>query len=288
MRASSSPRSPAECSASPAGRYSTPCWPAPTDPGALANLARGRLPTKLPALRQALVGRCRGHHAFLVAQVLAHLDYLDETIETVSAQIDTVIAPFADALARLDTIPSVNQRTAEGLIAELGVDMSVFPTAGHLASWAGLCPGNNGVPANTPPAGRAKGIAGCAAPSSRLPSAPARIRRRGPSPPGTAVSCGTVGTRKPSSLSRTPCSSRSTICSPTTPPPTMILVPTTMTAAIPRGAAPRGPRPRTPGLPRHSRTRGLSARTLIKRFSEQSRSQARLGRARRVPSLRLF
>ncbi len=109
----------------------------------MADLARGRLRKKLPALRQALVGRFRGHHAFLVAQVLAHLDYLDEAIDTVSTQIDTLIAPFAAELARLDTIPGVNKRTAEVLIAELGVDMTVFPTAGHLASWAGLCPGNN-------------------------------------------------------------------------------------------------------------------------------------------------
>jgi transposase len=114
-----------------------------TDPAVVADLARGRLRKKLPALRQALVGRFHGHHAFLVAQILAHLDDLDEAIGAVSTQIDTVIAPFAEELARLDTIPGVNQRTAEVLIAELGVDMRVFPTAGHLASWAGLCPGNN-------------------------------------------------------------------------------------------------------------------------------------------------
>jgi transposase len=114
-----------------------------TDPEVLADLARGRLRKKLPALRQALTGRFRAHHAFLVSQLLAHLDDLDEAIETVSSQIDTVIVPFAEALARLDTIHGVNQRTAEVLIAEIGVDMTVFPTAKHLASWAGLCPGNN-------------------------------------------------------------------------------------------------------------------------------------------------
>ena len=113
------------------------------DPEVLADLARGNLRKKLPALRQALVGRFRTHHAFLVAQILAHLDYLDESIEAVSQQIDVVIAPFADEVARLDTIHGVNKRTAEVIIAEIGVDMRVFPTAGHLASWAGLCPGNN-------------------------------------------------------------------------------------------------------------------------------------------------
>jgi transposase len=114
-----------------------------TDPNVLAELACGRLRTKLPALRQALAGRFRPHHAFLVTQLLAHLDHLDELIATVSGQVDDVIAPFAEELARLDALPGVNKRTAEVILAEIGVDMRVFPSAGHLASWAGLCPGNN-------------------------------------------------------------------------------------------------------------------------------------------------
>src|SRR5207249_3416001 len=113
------------------------------DPDVLADLARGALRRKLPALRQALTGRFRPHHAFLVSQVLAQLDYLDEVIEALSTHLDEVMAPFAEEVSRLDTIPGVNKRTAEVLIAEIGVDMGVFPTAGHLASWAGLCPGNN-------------------------------------------------------------------------------------------------------------------------------------------------
>jgi transposase len=114
-----------------------------TDPAGLAELARGRLRAKLPALRQALAGRFRPHHAFLVSQLLAHLDYLDEAISTLSARLAELMAPFADELARLDTIPGVAQRTAEVVIAELGVDMGQFPSDGHAASWAGLCPGNN-------------------------------------------------------------------------------------------------------------------------------------------------
>jgi transposase len=114
-----------------------------TDPEVLAELARGKLRAKLPALRQALAGRFRPHHAFLVSQLLAHLDYIDETIATLSERIDEVIAPFAEELARLDSIHGVAQRTAEVLIAELGVDMGQFPSDRHLASWAGLCPGNN-------------------------------------------------------------------------------------------------------------------------------------------------
>src|SRR5437660_11619869 len=98
---------------------------------------------KLPALRQALAGRFRPHHAFLVSQLLAHVDYLDEAIATVSEEVEGRLAPFAAQLTQLDTIPGINKRTAEVIIAELGVDMSGFASDRHLASWAGICPGNN-------------------------------------------------------------------------------------------------------------------------------------------------
>ncbi len=114
-----------------------------TDAAVLADLARGRLRAKLPALRQALTGRFRGHHAFLVSQLLAHLAYLDEAMATLGEAIEAQLAPFAAAVARLRTIPGVEQRTAEVLVAEIGVDMARFPSAGHLVSWAGLCPGNH-------------------------------------------------------------------------------------------------------------------------------------------------
>jgi transposase len=114
-----------------------------TDPAVLADLARGKFRQKLPALRQALTGRFRPHHAFLVGQVLGHVDYLDEAITTVSAEIEGRLAPFEAPLRRLDTVPGIAQRTAEVIIAEIGVDMTVFPSEHHLASWAGMCPGNN-------------------------------------------------------------------------------------------------------------------------------------------------
>src|SRR5215217_4780567 len=114
------------------------------DPEVLAALAKGRLRSKLPALRGALAGRFRtDHHGLLVAQILAHIDYLDETIATLSARIQQVIAPYAEQVALLDTIPGIDQRAAEVIVAEIGPDMSQFPTAAHLASWAGVCPGNN-------------------------------------------------------------------------------------------------------------------------------------------------
>lgn len=114
-----------------------------TDPAILAELARGALRKKLPALRQALTGRFRAHHATLLTHVLAHLEYLDEAIERVSEEIEAAARPFEPTLHRLDTIPGVSRRTAEVLLAETGGEMRVFPTAGHLASWAGLCPGHH-------------------------------------------------------------------------------------------------------------------------------------------------
>ena len=114
-----------------------------TDPDVLADLARGQLRKKLPALRQALTGRFRAHHAFLLGQILAHLDYLEEAIAAVSAHIEEQLRPFAPQVERLMTIPGVQRRTAETILAEIGTDMAVFPTAGHLASWAGMCPGND-------------------------------------------------------------------------------------------------------------------------------------------------
>jgi transposase len=114
-----------------------------TDPAVLADLARGRLRKKLPALREALAGRFRPHHAFLVSQLLAHMDYLEEAISAVSTEVEGRLAPFAQPLTHLDTIPGIDRRTAEVLIAELGVDMRYFPSEHHLASWAAICPGNH-------------------------------------------------------------------------------------------------------------------------------------------------
>ncbi len=105
-----------------------------TDPDVLAELARGQLRKKLPALRQALTGRFRAHHAFLLGQILAHLDYLEEAIAAVSAHIEEQLRPFAPQVERLMTIPGVQRRTAETILAEIGTDMAVFPTAGPATS----------------------------------------------------------------------------------------------------------------------------------------------------------
>jgi transposase len=146
-----------------------------TDAEALADLARGQLRKKIPALKQALTGLMRPHHRFLLAHQLAHIDFLDEQINRLSQEIirqldwvqigqpqpknaDQPLEPmdasqaelavdqplsFSQAVALLDTIPGINQRTAEVIVAELGPDMSRFPTVKHAAAWAGLAPGNN-------------------------------------------------------------------------------------------------------------------------------------------------
>jgi transposase len=113
------------------------------DPEVLAQLARGKLRSKLPQLRRALEGRFSGHHALIVGQILAKLDFLDEAIAMLSAEIDTVIAPFEAEVSLLGTIPGVDRRVAQCLIAEIGTDMGRFETSARLASWAGLCPGNH-------------------------------------------------------------------------------------------------------------------------------------------------
>jgi len=114
-----------------------------TDPEVLADLARGKLRKKIPALKEALEGRFDSLHALLVGAILAHLDFLDEQIERLSQAIEEQLAPFVAAVELLRSIPGVETRTAQVIIAEIGTDMSVFPTAGHLASWAGQCPGND-------------------------------------------------------------------------------------------------------------------------------------------------
>jgi transposase len=140
-----------------------------SDPAVMAELAKGRLRNKLDALEQALTGIVRPHHRFLLAQHLAHIDFLDEQISVMGQQIEQHIAAlsqpapltgespdsgvpgeaevagltWAQAVALLDTAPGVDQRAAELVLAEIGIDMRQFPTQNHLTAWGGLAPGNN-------------------------------------------------------------------------------------------------------------------------------------------------
>jgi transposase len=114
------------------------------DPIVLADLARQRLREKIPQLREALCGQVEDHHRFLLGMLLEQVEFLEAQIAKLSARIEEVMAaPFVEAIARLDTIPGIDLRAAENIVVEIGSDMSQFPSAAHLASWVGVCPGNN-------------------------------------------------------------------------------------------------------------------------------------------------
>ena len=113
------------------------------DPEVLADLARGQLRKKLPALKQALAGNFKPHHSLIVSHILAHLDYLDEAIGTLTTEVEQRLAPFAHKAENLSTINGVAARVSQVILAELGPDMSRFPTDRHAASWVAICPGND-------------------------------------------------------------------------------------------------------------------------------------------------
>jgi transposase len=113
------------------------------DPAELAELARRRLRGKIPELKQALDGRITEHHRFLLRTLLDQIEALEGLIARFDARIEQAMAPFAEATQHLQGIPGVGEQSAEVIVAEVGTDMSQFPTAGHLSSWAGLCPGND-------------------------------------------------------------------------------------------------------------------------------------------------
>lgn len=112
------------------------------DADVLASLAYGRLRAKLPQLRQALEGRLTAHHRILIKRILAHLDFLEESLAELQTEIDRALLPLQHAVQLLQTIPGVGATAAAAIVAEIGTDMSRFPSAKHLASWAGVCPGN--------------------------------------------------------------------------------------------------------------------------------------------------
>jgi transposase len=114
-----------------------------SSPVEMAELAHGRMRDKRDLLAKALEGRVQAHHRFVLSELLAQIDSLDETIDRFNEQIETYCRPFEEAVNLLDTIPGVGRETAQVIVSEIGTDMSRFPTADHLSSWAGVAPGNN-------------------------------------------------------------------------------------------------------------------------------------------------
>ncbi|HEX8760295.1 MAG TPA: IS110 family transposase [Pseudonocardiaceae bacterium] len=113
------------------------------DPAVLADLARGVMRKKIPDLTMACAGRFGDQHALMCTLHLEHIDHLEDMIARLDTRIDEAGLPFARQIELLTTIPGIGERAAQVIISEIGVEMARFPTAAHLASWAGLCPGNN-------------------------------------------------------------------------------------------------------------------------------------------------
>jgi transposase len=113
------------------------------NPEVLAEMAQRKLRAKIGDLRQCVPGRFNHHHAVMVGEIVAHVDYLTATIGRLDARVEAMMVPFRAARELLTTIPGIQQRSAEIILAEIGVDMTRFATPAHLASWAGVCPGNN-------------------------------------------------------------------------------------------------------------------------------------------------
>jgi transposase len=209
------------------------------DPAALADLAKGLLRKKIPDLTLALAGRFAAHHGLLCQLHLRHIDHLTDMIGTLDTRIDEQISPYAAQRDRLTTIPGIGQRSAQTIIAEIGVDMSRFPSPAHLASWAGLCPGNLNRPANAAAAPPGTAIHTWPPCWSRPPGPP-----RTPGPDSVpAIDACTAGSarpaaKRPPSRSLTPCWSSSGTCSPTTPPTPTWAPTTTPSAMILTGARP--------------------------------------------------
>ncbi len=127
------------------------------DPEVLAQMAKARLRTKIPQLEEAFSDRFGSHHALVCRQVIEHIDFLDHSIATLTADVMERLCPFESAVTILCSIPGVSRTTAEVMIAEMGIDMARFPTSGHLCAWAGVAPASHESAGKRHPAGTRKG-----------------------------------------------------------------------------------------------------------------------------------
>jgi transposase len=183
------------------------------DPQVLADMALRGLKSKRAQLVEALTGRFSDHHAFLVRAILDRIDAAAQAVERISVRISDQITPMRRQAELLATIPGVNTGIAEVIIAEVGTCMSVFPSAGHLASWAAVCPGNNESAGNNCPARPVTATRRCGRRWAR-PRWPSPAPRTPTSPPATSASPPAAARNAPSSRCSTRSSSRSGTCSP--------------------------------------------------------------------------
>ena len=166
------------------------------DPAVLAELARGRMRSKRELLTHALQGQLKPHHRVLLSEQLADIDAVEEAIDRMSTEITARVRPYEGQIQRLSTIPGIKRRLAEVLLAEIGPDVSRFPDARHLASWAGLCPGNNESAGKRLSGRTRKGVPGSAPPWWR-PLMPPSIRKTAISLPSINDSlCAAVARRR--------------------------------------------------------------------------------------------
>ena len=172
------------------------------DPDQLAEYAQGLLRKKRAALREALVGRLTPHYAFLLRQHLALIEALDTHIATLDARIDEAMMPFAEAAALARDHGGGAGRAAQAILAETGVDMTPFPTAAHLASWARLCPGNHESAGKRQPTTTGKGATWLRATLQQVASAAIRTKQSYYRALYHRLKAGEAAPRRPSS----PCS----------------------------------------------------------------------------------
>ncbi len=215
------------------------------DPAGLQALVSPRVKAAPEAIRAALTGRIDDHHRFLLGVHLRQYDGLKAAIAEVDAQVERDLGPFREAVELLATIPGVSDLTAQVILSEIGLDMDRFPTAGHLISWAGLCPRNDESAESAARHGCARAPPG----SRRLWSRRlglACARREVPSRPSSSACAPGAGRRKPSAPWPPPCSRRSTTCSrPARPMSIPVLITST--------------RPRQPPEPRRSRDKSSAS-----------------------------
>ena len=226
----------------------------------LAGMAKGVMRNKIDRLEVALEGNFGPHHAILCRQVIDHLDFLDASIATLSAEICARLVPFEPQVALLTSIPGISATTAQVIVAETGADMSRFPTAGHLCAWAGVARPATSQRARSGRPGPARAHRGSGAPSSK-PPARRRAPRAATTRPSTPASPGVGDPTRPRSPWPTPCSRPPGTCSAPVPS-TKTPVPTTSSAVTIRplrqsgsnaGSRPSGsPSPSPRRLRRHT------------------------------------